>query len=211
MKSDRIFFLILATVGILAVSNLLNVTVSSSRYNESYPSVTCPPNLSGLTTSISLANSKSEIRKTGTKSLKTRPAGTSRYAISSQSAIIESGEITPVVWQTRRGVWAGAVACSAPVTSQWFIGATADITSKGSLNLVNSGLGKGIVTVSVFGDDGAITPRDVLVNANSILNLPLVSLAPGSKKIAINIKAKSGLFSLKIIFPATIINAALTI
>lgn len=192
MKSDRTFFLILATVGILAVSNLLNVTVSSSRYNESYPSVTCPPNLSGLTTAISLANSKSEIRKTGTKSLKTRPAGTSRYAISSQSAIIESGEITPVVWQTRRGVWAGAVACSAPVTSQWFIGATADITSKGSLNLVNSGLGKGIVTVNVFGDDGAITPRDVLVNANSVLNLPLVSLAPGSKKIAINIKAKSG-------------------
>jgi hypothetical protein len=154
--------------------------------------VTCPPNLSGLTSAISLANSNSEIRKTGTKSVKTRKAGTSRYSLSSQSAIIDSGEITPVVWQTRSGVWAGAATCSGPVTSQWFIGGTADITSKGSLNLVNSGLGKGIVTVSVFGDDGAITPRDVLVNANSNLRLPLVSLAPGSKKIAIHIKPKSG-------------------
>ena len=192
MRTERTFFLILATAATLAIGNLLNVTVSTSKFNESYPSVVCPPNLSGLSSAISLSNGKAEIRKTGTKSMKTRPAGISRYAISSQSAVIESGEVTPVIWQTRKGIWAGAAPCTAPITSQWFVGATADITSKGSLNLVNSGLGKAVVTVNVFTEKGAVTPRDIVVAANSVLNLPLVSLAPGSKKIAIHIKPKSG-------------------
>ena len=192
MRTERTFFLILATAASLAIGNLLNVTVSTSKFNESYPSVVCPPNLSGLSSAISLSNGKAEIRKTGTKSMKTRSAGISRYAISSQSAVIESGEITPVIWQTRKGIWAGAAPCTGPITSQWFVGATADITSKGSLNLVNSGLGKAVITVNVFTENGAITPRDIVVGANSFLNLPLVSLAPGSKKIAIHIKPKSG-------------------
>jgi hypothetical protein len=192
MRTERTFFLVIATAATLAVANLLNVTVSTSRYNESYPAVVCPPNLSGLSSAISLSTGKPEIRKTGTKSMNTRPAGISRYAISSQSAVIESGEITPVIWQTRKGVWAGAAPCTGPITSQWFVGATADITSKGSLNLINSGLGKAVITVNVFTENGAVTPRDVVVGANSFLNLPLVSLAPGSKKIAIHIKPKSG-------------------
>ncbi len=192
MRSERTFFLILATAGTLAVSNLLNVTVSTGKYSESYPAVVCSPNLSGLTSAISLSTGKAEIRKTGTKSMKTRSAGISRYAITSQAAVIESGEVTPVIWQTRKGVWAGAATCTGPVTSQWFVGATADITSKGSLNLVNSGLGKAVITVNVFSENGAVTPRDVVVGANSYLKLPLVSLAPGSKKIAIHIKPKSG-------------------
>ncbi len=192
MRTERTFFLILATAASLAIGNLLNVTVSTSKFNESYPSVVCPPNLSGLSSAISLSNGKAEIRKTGTKSMKTRSAGISRYAISSQSAVIDSGEITPVIWQTRKGIWAGAAPCTGPITSQWFVGATADITSKGSLNLVNSGLGKAVITVNVFTENGAITPRDIVVGANSFLNLPLVSLAPGSKKIAIHIKPKSG-------------------
>ena len=192
MRTERTFFLVIATAATLAIANLLNVTVSTSRYNESYPAVACPPNLSGLSSAISLSTGKPEIRKTGTKSMKTRPAGISRYAISSQSAVIESGEVTPVIWQTRKGVWAGAAPCTGPITSQWFVGATADITSKGSLNLVNSGLGKAVITINVFTENGAVTPRDVVVGANSFLNLPLVSLAPGSKKIAIHIKPKSG-------------------
>jgi hypothetical protein len=192
MRTERVFFLALATVATLAVSNLLNVTVATSKFNEAYPSVVCPPNLSGLSTAISLSTGGADIRKTGTKSMKTKPSRTSRYAISSQSAIIDSEEITPAVWQTRKGVWAGASLCTGPITSQWFVGATADITSKGSLNLVNSGFGKAVVTVNLFTETGPITPRDVVVGANSYLNLPLVSLAPGSKRITIHIKPKSG-------------------
>jgi hypothetical protein len=72
------------------------------------------------------------------------------------------------------------------------VGATADITSKGSLNLVNSGLGKALVRVSVFSENGALTPRDLVVDANSFKQISLPSLAPGAKSIAIHIEPKSG-------------------
>lgn len=192
MKSERTFFIALVAISILAVSNLLSFTVSTSRFNQSYPSVVCPPNTSGLTTAISLTSSKTQIRKTGTSSLKTREVGIRRYAIASQSAVIDAGKITPVVWQVRKGVWAGAAPCEAPITSRWFVGATADITSKGSLNLVNSGLGKALVRVSVYSENGALTPRDIVVKANSFAQIPLPNLAPGARSIAIQIEAKSG-------------------
>ena len=96
MKRNRGLLLALVTISILAISNLLNFTVSTSRFNQSYPSVICPPNTSGLTTAISLTSSKTQVRKTGTSSMGTREAGISRYAVASQSAVIDAGAITDV-------------------------------------------------------------------------------------------------------------------
>ncbi|MCX6444980.1 MAG: DUF5719 family protein [Actinobacteria bacterium] len=192
MKSERSILLIVTMSFVLLASNLLNFTVSTNKFSESYPSTVCAPNISGLSTAISLTPAQIQFRKTGTKSMKTKTIKVSRYAVASQSAIFESEQVTPVVWQTRKGVWAGAIACSAPSTSQWFIGATADITSKGSLNLVNSGLGKALVSVSIFTEKGSLSPQEFIVKANSYKSIPLVSLAPGSKKIAIHVEPKSG-------------------
>lgn len=192
MKTNRALFLAVATISVLAVSNLLSFTVSTSRFNQSYPAVICPPNTTGLTTAISLTSSKTQSRKTGTSSMQTREVGVSRYAVASQSAVIDADKVTPIVWQVRKGVWAGAVACQAPVTTQWFVGATADITSKGSLNLVNSGLGRALVRVTVYSENGLVTPRDLVVGANSFKQISLPSLAPGARSIAIHVEPKSG-------------------
>lgn len=192
MKKERSILLAVAITFVLLSSNLLNFTVSTKSFSESYPSTVCPPSIPGLSTAISLTSAEMQLRKTGTNSMKTKTVKVSRYAVTSQSAIIESEEVTPVVWQARKGVWAGSVACSAPATSQWFIGATADITSKGSLNLVNSGLGRALVSVSVFTEKGSLTPQEFIVKANSYENIPLVSLAPGAKRISIHVVPKSG-------------------
>ena len=192
MKLGRNATLGIATVLTIAIASLLNVSATTSRFNITYPSVVCPPNIDGLSTAISLSSPQTLIRKTGTSSMKSKPVGIRRYAIASQSAVIEAGSVTPVVWQVRTGVWAGAVTCSAPVTSQWFVGATADITSKGSLNLVNSGLGKAVVRVTVFSENGELTPRDIVIRANSFVQLPLPSLAPGSQVIAIHVQTRAG-------------------
>jgi hypothetical protein len=192
MKKERSIFLAVAITFVLLSSNLLDFTVSTKSFSESYPSTVCPPNIAGLSTAISLTSAEMQLRKTGTSSMNTRTVKVSRYAVTSQSAIIESEEITPVVWQARKGVWAGSVACSAPATSQWFVGATADITSKGSLNLVNSGLGRALVSVSVFTEKGSLTQQEFIVKANSYESIPLVSLVPGAKRISIHVVPKSG-------------------
>lgn len=192
MKFDRALRVTAATASILVLSNLLNITVSTDRFNEAYPSVVCPPNTTGLTTAISLTSPKTEIRKTGTSSMQTRPVGIRRYAVSSQSAVIDAGSVTPVVWQVSKGVWAGSVPCQAPVSSQWFVGATADITSHGSISIVNSGLGRALVDITVYTENGEQTPRSVTVKANTFISVPLPSLAPGAKQIAIHVQPKSG-------------------
>jgi hypothetical protein len=192
MKHQRIAILVAATISVLVVSNGLNLAVSTSRFNESYPAAVCPPNLSGLSTAISLTSPKTLVRKTGTSSMQTSPSGFRRYALAAQSAVIEAGSVTPVVWQVRKGVWAGAVPCSSAVTSQWFVGATSDVTSKGSLNIVNSGLGRALVDVNIFTENGAITPRAISIKPNSYTTLSLASLAPGFKQIAIQLLPRSG-------------------
>ena len=192
MKNQRILILALATAIVLFLSNILNVTVSTSRFNTTYPASVCPPNTTGLTTAISLTSPKTLVRKTGTSSMQTSPVGIRRFAVAAQSAVVEAGSVTPIAWQVSTGVWAGAVPCSAPVASQWFVGATADITSKGSLNVVNSGLGRALVEIDVFTENGSTTPRTISLKANTFTSVSLASLAPGSKKIAIHLVPRSG-------------------
>lgn len=192
MKNQRTLVLIAATFVVVLISNLLNHAVSTNNFNVAYPAVVCPPNTDGLTTAISLTSPKTLARKTGTSSLVTSPVGFTRYALAAQSAVIEAGAVTPVVWQVRTGVWAGAVPCSAPMASQWFIGATADITSKGSLNIVNSGLGRALVDVTVFTESAQLTPRTISIRANSYQQIALPTLAPGAKAVAIHLLTRSG-------------------
>lgn len=192
MRNQRLIVLASITAGVLLFSNIFNTKVSTSRFNEAYPAVVCPPNTSGISTAISLSSPKTLVRKTGTSSMHTSPVGFRRYAVAAQSAVIEAGSVTPVVWQVRKGVWAGAVSCSAPISSQWFVGATADITSKGSLNIVNSGLGRALVDVTVYTEKGINAPRTVSLKPNSYISLSLPSLAPGSQQIAIHLLPRSG-------------------
>ena len=192
MRNRRALTLLATTLAVLLFSNIFNTQVSTNRFNESYPAAVCPPNLQELSTAISLSSPKTMVRKTGTSSMQTSPVGFRRYAVAAQSAVIEAGAVTPVVWQVRKGVWAGAVPCSAPISSQWFVGATADITSKGSLNIVNSGLGRALVDVTVYTENGVNTPRAISLRPNSYISLSLPSLAPGSKQIAIHLLPRSG-------------------
>ena len=188
----RIAPLIAAVASVVLLSNILNFTVSTSRFSESYPAVVCPPNRPGLSTAISLTSTTNLVRKTGTSSMQSTQVGIRRFAVASQSAIIESGRVTPVVWQVRKDVWAGAVPCSSPQLTQWFVGATAGITSKGSLNIVNSGLGRALVDILIYTENGALAPRAISIRANSYIRLSLASLAPGSKRLAIALLPKSG-------------------
>jgi len=192
MRNQRTLILAAATALIALLSTVLNHTASTSRFNEAFPAVVCPPNTDGLSTAISLTSPKTLARKTGTSSMSTSPVGFTRYALAAQSAVIESGQVTPVVWQVRAGSWAGSVPCSAPSASQWFVGATADITSKGSLNIVNSGLGRALVDVELFNEKGAITPRSISLKPNSFVQIGLATLEPGSQSIAIHLIIRSG-------------------
>jgi hypothetical protein len=128
----------------------------------------------------------------GKKTTILKPTRTLRFMQSSSPTILDTKNMTSPVWQIKRGVWAGATICSAPSISQWFVGGAADVTSKGKLILINSGLSEAIVDVEVWSESGVRPPKVVTLKANSSLVQSLDSLDPGAKRIALHIAPRSG-------------------
>ena len=188
----RLLKLIAAFAAVILFSNVVSFTTKSNRYSESYPAVVCPPNKSGESSVIALTSPKTQLRKTGVATMAFKDSRTRRFAGSSQATVIDSQAITPIMWQVRTGVWAGGVTCLAPVSSQWFVGATADVTSKGTLTLVNSGLGRALVGVTVFTENGVQAEQSIAVKANSFITTQLATLAPGAKSLAVHVVPQTG-------------------
>lgn len=189
---NRALQLAAAFTAVLLFSNVLSFNTKSNRYSESYPAVVCPPNQASQSSVIALTSPKIQLRKTGVATMVFKDSRTRRFAGSAQATVIDAQSITPMMWQVRTGVWAGGLTCLAPVTSQWFVGATADVTSKGTLTLVNSGLGRALVGVTVYTENGVQAEQNFAVKANSFISAQLATLAPGAKSIAVHVVPQTG-------------------
>lgn len=176
----------------LILSNLTQGTVNRKDFSESYPPVVCPATPSGETSAISLPSTQTGFRVLGKNSNVFKPARTLRLQQGSSPTILDTKNMTSPVWQIKRGVWAGATICSAPSISQWFVGGNADVSSKGKLLLINSGLSDAIVDIGVWSEAGVRPPRVITLKANSSIVQTLPSLDPGSKSLAIHVSPRSG-------------------
>jgi len=192
MKIQRPALIAIATIVTVIVANGLNVGLSSTQFSTKYPEVVCPPTPDNLSTAISLPSNKTQLRLTGTKSLSFVPSQTLRYAQTKAPTIIDAQGTTPIVWQIRKGVWAGATICSSLQNQQWFVGGAADVTSKGRILLVNSGLSSAVVDLKLWNEIGAQPTKSITLKANSSAEASLVSLSPGSRSVVIQALTRSG-------------------
>ena len=189
-KRPLLFIAVIAAT--LGLSNLMPAAVTQSDVSENYPPVVCPATPSGETSAISVPSTQTGSRVLGKKTTILKPTRTLRLMQSSSPTILDTKNMTSPVWQIKRGVWAGATICSAPSISQWFVGGAADVTSKGKLILINSGLSEAIIDVEVWSESGVRPPKVVTLKANSSLVQSLDSLDPGAKRIALHIAPRSG-------------------
>lgn len=192
MKIQRGAILAGVIAALLLVTNLFDASTNSRQYSNSFPSVVCPPNPTGVITISSLASKKTLFSRVGNKSTKLVNIDTVRYSTVTDPILIESNGLTPVTFQSRTGVWAGSVLCTAPTTSQWFVGGTSDVSSKGMIYLVNSGLSLSIVDIFTWSERGEQSLKTLSIKANSTTSIKLDSLAPGDSNIVINVVARSG-------------------
>lgn len=192
MKFQRPVILASTLALVFLLSSAADFAVTDEKFSSNYPAVVCPSTPSGLTTAISLPSVKSQIRSTGTKSLSFIPSQTLRYMQKQAPIILESQGATPIVWQIRKGVWAGSTVCSSLQGEQWFVGGAADVTSKGRLILVNSGLSAAIVDIEVWNEIGPQPTKAITIKANSYLEVGVDSLAPGSQSLVIKTTTRAG-------------------
>lgn len=192
MKFKKGAVLAAVIVTVVLVANLFDENTSSRRYSASFPAVVCPPNPAGVITVTSVSSKKTPFYRIGNKSTKLLNIKTLRYSSVSDPILLQSEGITPVSFQSRTGVWAGSVLCTAPVTSQWFVGGTSDVSSKGVIYLVNSGLSVSIADVFTWSENGEQAVKTISLKANSSSTVKLDSLAPGDSKIVVKVVARSG-------------------
>ena len=192
MKINRPVVIALIAALTLILSNLTQQTVSSRDFSESYPPVVCPATPRGETSAISVPSTQTGSRVLGKNTSIFKPTRTLRLQQTSSPTILDTKDMTSPVWQIKRGVWAGATICSAPSNSQWFVGGIADVTSKGKLILINSGLSEAIVDVRIWSESGVRPTRVITLKANSSLVQTLDTLDPGSKRLALHVGTRSG-------------------
>jgi hypothetical protein len=192
MNFSRPLRFIAAIAVAIIIASALNVAVTRKSFSENYPAVVCPPTLPGLSSQISLSSKKTQFQRLQNRSTKTEAVKVLRLPVMKDSLLFNSEGSTPVVWQSRSGSWAGGALCSSPASSQWFVGASADITTKGRLIVVNSGLSNAVVDINVFTENGKQPLRTLDVPSRNYLVIPVDSLAPGDKTLTVNVLPRSG-------------------
>ena len=192
MTFNRPLKFLAALVTVVGISSILSVAVTTKNFSESYPAVVCPPTLDGLGSQISLSSKKTPFQRLQNRTTKTVPVKVLRLPVNKDSLVISSEGATPVVWQSRAGSWAGGALCTGPASSQWFVGGAADVTTRGRLIIVNSGLSDAVVDVESFTENGKQPLRTLNVVSKNYIVIPLDSLAPGDKTLTVHVAPRSG-------------------
>jgi hypothetical protein len=192
MKIARPFRFLGVLLGVVGISSILSVAVTTQNFSESYPVVVCPPTLDGLGSQISLSSKKTPFQRLQNRTAKTAQVKLLRLPVNKDSLVITSEGVTPVVWQSRAGSWAGGALCMGPASSQWFVGGAADVTTRGRLIIVNSGLSDAVVDVESYTENGKQPLRTVNVSSKDFVVIPIDSLAPGDKTMTVHVAPRSG-------------------
>lgn len=179
-------------LSVVGISSVLSVAVTTKNFSESYPVVVCPPTLDGLGSQISFSSKKTTFQRLQNRTTTTDQVKVLRLPVNKDSLIITSDGVTPVIWQSRSGSWAGGALCMGPASTQWFVGGAADVTTRGRLIVVNSGLSDAVVDVESFTENGKQPLRTLNVSSKNYIVIPIDSLAPGDKTLTMHVVPRSG-------------------
>lgn len=190
MKLRRLGFLIAIFASVTLLGNLLQSGGDSRKFSENYPELVCP-NIGGAQTQVSLTTSKRLVRFLPSKNFNFSPAKTTRLLTKESSVIVDGQGTSSMAWVSKSGLWAGGVNCLSPQAEQYFVGGTADVSSKSKLVIINAGLSSSIVDVITFSENSSLK-KTVTIGRNQMSTLNLVALTPGAKSVAIKVIPRTG-------------------
>lgn len=186
----------LKVISLFALLSIVGLTAGLGKFEnkisqvKTYPATVCPGTDSGGSAIDLLPNSKVKAAVIPSNLNKMRPIGTSIFN-TKKPLLVDGGEVTSVSILKGANGWIAAVNCSISDGDDWFIGGSANVTSKGSLVIVNSGLSPAAVDFKIYSSK---PPRTVnkTIDANSVKYVKIDSLAPGEDSIAINAITRAG-------------------
>ena len=192
MKDTRASFALLIFIIMAHIAFFLPDSSDSLEISKSYSVTTCPGPINDAKLTA-LIPSKS----IGVRGLAKKTSGFTELSVGNpnnlKSAIVIAGNPDDAIAiQSKPSRWTSAAICGSGSANSWFVGGTADVTSRGKLVLVNSGLSDATVEVSVFNESGGRNPESITVKALSEKIIRVDSLDPGSASLVINVKTIGG-------------------
>ena len=191
-KNLRLISLSLLVLAILIATSFGKIEKSITKV-QTFPSTVCPGSKSGNVVIDYLPKSKIKAALIPNETGKLKPLGTS-VLNASKPLLVDGQEVTSMAIIKGSSGWLAATSCSISDGDDWFIGGSANITSRGYLEIVNSGLSAAQVDLKIY---SKTAPRTInkTIPANSVKYVKLDSLAPGEDSIAINAITRSGRIS----------------
>ena len=192
MRFRLMALIFLLSAATLVSANLLEKKASINKFSQTFPAAVCPPTEAGLNGQVSTGSRNTLSRKVIRNSTVLVPVKSSRFPVGADPVLLEGSSMTSLTWQSLASKWAGATLCKSPANDEWFVGGTGDVTSKGRLLLVNSGLSKAIVDVALWSENGPLAPKVFTVEPNSFSQVRLDALAVAQNQLVVRVTPRSG-------------------
>jgi hypothetical protein len=189
IKISALILIIIAT-GIATGLGSIENRISSIK---TYPATVCPGTNSDGSASAILPNSKVLGTSIPSNLNKMKAIGSTVFS-SKKALLVDGGQVTSISVLHVGGALA-AVNCSISDGNDWFVGGSANVSSAGTVAVINSGLSAAIVDLKVYSSKAAITVSKT-IPANSAQYILTDSLAPGEDVIAINAITRAGRVSI---------------
>ena len=149
MKKDLRFIAIAALLVVTILSMTLGGVESRVSQVKNYPATACPGSLADSSVVDVMPNPKVLAASIPSKQGKMRPIGSKIFA-TKKSLLVDGGQITPISVAKGSSGWLAAINCSVSDGDNWFVGGSANVTSKGVISIVNSGLSGAQVDFKVY-------------------------------------------------------------
>ncbi len=188
----RMIFALLAIVAGFLISYLAPATEKGALVRTGNPAEVCPFISTAGSTLAYLPTSKIGIRSVNGKSTSFTPSTNSTVGLTKSALLVDSNPGNSLSYSALPSSGIALVNCAPGDPDQWFIGGSGGLTSKGVLDLVNSGLSDSVVEVDAYTSKAAVPPISVKVKANSSATVSLDALTPGEESVALHLITRTG-------------------
>ena len=193
ISADRRNIVAIAAISLgLLISYLVPVAQRSTLVATGNPAEICPLISTAGTTMAFLPTSKIGIRLIDGKSTSYSLSTRASLALRNSALLVDSNPGTSISYSTLSLSGIALTNCYAGESDQWFVGGSGGLTSKGVLDLVNSGLSESVIEIDAYTSKAALPPLSVKVKANSSATVSLDALAPGEESIALHLVTHTG-------------------
>lgn len=162
---------------------------------ESVSTFVCPAKKENIIGSIQLGQSGVKSALVDKKNRSLKKSKERSLPTGSRARVIAGDAATPLVVASKSSTWVALSQCNSSAGEFWFVGGTADVSSLGYIEFTNENLGKAIIDVELWSEDGSESTRTLTIPPRTTKNYSLTTFTPGKKFTAFHIVSRSGLVS----------------